>query len=861
MLKPCMAPVFVYFVLSSVFWAQNQGTQNQGNCRAAIDAADKLRASEAAEDQLKALSLYKEALDCLGPAPTQLKAETLMRYSKLQLVLDQYSDASPNLQEALKILQQLPDQNVEIRTDEAWVYGNLGYAWKMLGQFDQAIHNFEEAGRRFEELGDINRIAFTYEQLGLVHSLQGDYQDALNSYDQALKMRDQIAVDIANQQQKDKQLQNDNQQQKAAILDMQGRVYAQLNQYHDAWKNYRKALTLARETHYDKFVGLTLNDIGALRLKQGQPNIAELDHIRAFKELQKHGIADLSLAETQALLADALTAQGKYDLAIQNYHQALEHQEKAGDKIGQAQTHLGLGMLESAKRHWPKAEAQFFLAVKIYCGAGSKVGESTVRFRRAVAFAAQGNDTAAELEVQQAIALAEKVRRFVPGNALKVSYFVTVEQMYRFEIGLLLHEKGTGNQLEAFELFQRAQSRTLLDTLGESIRQDPRFDPFFNIVFATDVEQRILDSDSALVQFYLAEPSSYAWIISQSGVDFVKLPAKQILERDVRLLLQFGVAGQWTGPQQAATDRLRRYLAPVFAAAQKRRWIVVPDGALHFCPFTILTSWGRQGQGPKEIVKIPSVSAIDMIRRTGNAARPAYALAIFADPVFDELDSRVAALNSTQTAVNSHSGIRRSRGHPRDFLPRLRYTRDEARELVRLFPPNQSRSFLAFDATREAAAGQALHDFRIVHLATHSLPDESRPELSKIVFSQVAKDGSPREGDLFAKDIYQMKLSADLVVLSSCRGAIGRQQPGEGPMSLSRAFLFAGSKAVVASLWEINDETTARFMEKFYRHMVKDSLPPAAALAMTQSEFRRNKKLSNPYYWAGFELYGEWMER
>jgi CHAT domain-containing protein len=125
----------------------------------------------------------------------------------------------------------------------------------------------------------------------------------------------------------------------------------------------------------------------------------------------------------------------------------------------------------------------------------------------------------------------------------------------------------------------------------------------------------------------------------------------------------------------------------------------------------------------------------------------------------------------------------------------------------------------------------------------------------------VARNGAPRHGDLFAKDIYSMKLSADLVVLSSCQSAIGKQQPGEGPMSLSRAFLFAGSKAVVASLWEVNDEATAELMRRFYRHMLQDKLAPVSALALAQSEFRRHpdSRLRNPYYWAGFELYGEWM--
>lgn len=871
MLKPFMAAVFVYLVLSGAIWAQSQEPRNAGNCSSIINAADKSSASERAEDQTKALSLYKEAIDCLGLAPTQLKAETLMKRSRLQISLEQYSPAVDNLRDALITLQQLTDQNVAVQTDEAKVNGNLGYALKMFAPLDQALPYFDEARKGFEKLGDLHFTAYSYEQLGLVHFLQSDYKDSQESYKQAFKMLDRLADNT------------DNRQQKAAILDMQGRISAQLNQFRDARDNYRKALTLARETHYDKFIVLTLNDIGALKLKQNQPWIAELYHRRALNELQKHGIADTSLAETQALLADALTAQGRYALALQNYHLALERQEKATDVIGQAQTHLGLGMLESTTRRWSEAEASFLHAAELYGGAHSPVGESTARFRNAVAFAVQGNDAAAKLEVQEAIALAEKVRRFVPGSDLKASYFITVEQMYRFEIGLLLNVQGTASEadrLEAFALFQRAQSRTLLDSLGtklhasllgeasleqtedEAINGAPRLGLFSNVVSTEDIRQRLLDQGSALIQFYVAEPFSYAWVITQSGIDLVKLPSRKILEPDVRMVLRFGLAGQWTSVQQLALGRLRRNLAPVLQAARKKRWVVVPDGALHFFPFMLLTSLHGEDRVPEEIVKIPSASAIDIVRRTVHTARPAYALAIFADPVFDALDSRVAA-HALQPEGGSSPAARRSLNVPGNSLPRLRYTLQEAHALSQLFPADQSRTFLQFAATREAAAGSALQDFRIIHLATHSLPDENNPELSKIVFSQVTKDGSPHKGELFAGDIYQMKLSADLVVLSSCQGAIGRQQPGEGPMSLARALLFAGSKAVVASLWEVNDEATAELMQRFYRHMVQDKLPPSTALARAQSEFRRHreKRLRNPYYWAGFELYGEWMAR
>jgi CHAT domain-containing protein len=170
--------------------------------------------------------------------------------------------------------------------------------------------------------------------------------------------------------------------------------------------------------------------------------------------------------------------------------------------------------------------------------------------------------------------------------------------------------------------------------------------------------------------------------------------------------------------------------------------------------------------------------------------------------------------------------------------------------------------FLGFAASLDALAGNRLSNFRIIHFATHSLVDYRHPELSRIVLSLVTKEGMAHRGYLLLKDIYRMKLSSDLVVLSSCSGAAGREGAGEGPMSLSRAFLFAGSKSVLSTLWPADDETTAELMGRFYRHMFKDGLSPLDALARTQSEFRRHssKRLRNPYYWAGFELYGDWQK-
>ena len=139
--------------------------------------------------------------------------------------------------------------------------------------------------------------------------------------------------------------------------------------------------------------------------------------------------------------------------------------------IGQAETHFSLGMLESAKKEWPQAQESFARAAKLYEDSGAFLGESNARFQNASALAAQGHLQEARQELQNAIDLGEVVRILAPGPELKTSYFASVEQMYRAEIDLILKDADSApGHPEAFEIFQRAQSRTLLAALGSKVQ-------------------------------------------------------------------------------------------------------------------------------------------------------------------------------------------------------------------------------------------------------------------------------------------------------------------------------------------------------------------------------------------------------
>jgi CHAT domain-containing protein len=164
---------------------------------------------------------------------------------------------------------------------------------------------------------------------------------------------------------------------------------------------------------------------------------------------------------------------------------------------------------------------------------------------------------------------------------------------------------------------------------------------------------------------------------------------------------------------------------------------------------------------------------------------------------------------------------------------------------------------MGFDANREALMDSSIARQRIIHFATHGMMDARHPEFSGLVLSMFNKKGKYQDGYLRLSDIYDLKLSADLVVLSSCESALGKDLGSEGIIGLPRAFLYAGARSVVASLWKVDDDATVTFMKGFYSRLQQGE-DPARALQGAQLDLLRSTRLSDPYYWAAFVLEGDY---
>jgi CHAT domain-containing protein len=310
-------------------------------------------------------------------------------------------------------------------------------------------------------------------------------------------------------------------------------------------------------------------------------------------------------------------------------------------------------------------------------------------------------------------------------------------------------------------------------------------------------------------------------------------------------------------------------LGEVASSLGNKRILVVADGALQYLPFAALPDpdgWQQPLVVNHEVVSLPSASTLAVLRRENLARKPVEkTLAILADPVFSLDDSRFSRVPDKPAAAvarDAEQPLDRSLtdvGLAGPRLSRLPGTRREAAGIVSLVPEGDRKQALDFDASRATLMSPDLAQYRIVHLATHGLLNSVHPELSGLVFSLFDRTRTPQDGFLRLNEIYNLKLGADLVVLSACQTGLGKEIRGEGLVGLTRGFMYAGAPRVMASLWKVDDRATAELMKNFYTEMLgKEALRPAAALRAAQIQMRKTKGFEDPYYWAAFTLQGEW---
>lgn len=299
-------------------------------------------------------------------------------------------------------------------------------------------------------------------------------------------------------------------------------------------------------------------------------------------------------------------------------------------------------------------------------------------------------------------------------------------------------------------------------------------------------------------------------------------------------------------------SELNRILVGQVQGYQKKRWIIVPDGILHFLPFEALPTGNGDFVVANQVVSYsPSATAFWALRNRRSTPTSRTLLAV------GDVDyaSRYIPSGTNKLAASLPKGLLRDLAElAGSHLTNLPESRREVLSIAQIVG-SQYKVLLGREATESALKADGLPDYRIIHLAVHSISDSHYPDRSALVLA--AESGKKAEdGLLQVREIVRMRLHADLVTLSACQTAVGPMEGEAGVISLQTAFLIGGAKAVVASLWSVEDEFTTLLMEAFYRHLGKHE-DKATALALAKRELLQQNPKLPAYFWAGFTIVGE----
>ncbi len=383
----------------------------------------------------------------------------------------------------------------------------------------------------------------------------------------------------------------------------------------------------------------------------------------------------------------------------------------------------------------------------------------------------------------------------------------------------------------------------------------------------------LLADDTMVLEYTLGEDRSFLWALTSTSLKSFVLPGRADIEKPARRLYDLLSRGSdrlvRTPIELAAAELSRIILAPIARELGHQRLLIVPEGVLQYVPFAVLPDPASRADRPlvvdHEIEYLPSASTLPLLgEHQRSSAGTTKAVAVLSDPVFDAADPRVRRgargshlriRTENPTTIGARDVERSASEAGITRFERLPFSRREA-DVIAALAPGQAFKALDFEASRATATSSVLSEYRVVHFATHTVINSTHPELSGIVLSLVDERGRPQDGFLRAHEIYNLQLAADLVVLSGCQTALGRDIRGEGLVGLTRGFMYAGAPRVVASLWNVKDAATSELMERFYRGLLRQRLHPTAALRAAQVSMWRDARWTSPHHWAGFVLQG-----
>ena len=776
-------------------------------------------------------------------------------FGERQQALDAHS-------EAMRVLQQIGD-----RQGQAAALNGLARVYEESNDLKTALDDYEQAVRLYQGVKNREYEALTEAYVGRVYRAMKDIPTALAHYDRSIS----IFRDIRN-----RRLQAYSQKDVASIFNDQ-------RQHSEALSMLTDVLRLYREIGDRRGQAQTLNGIGLIHQSLQQPAVAKSYFLRALS-LNRAGDNLAGEAATRYNIARAERMLGALPDAVAEIREAMKIIESLRSSLAR---------YELRYSYFALMQDYYALYIDLLLQLHKQnPNESLV----AAAFEASESTRARSLREILTEAKVD-IRAGVPEELLarerELQRELSVSAKYYLR---LKNYKRTEAEAREVEREVRRLKNDYSEVEAQIRAQSPRYAELTQpeLPATKDIQNKLLDDQTVLLEFFLGAEKSYLWLVSNTSLQVHELPKRDDLEKAAQNIYELITARQplpqedlrayekrvadadaayW--PQAAALSKT--LLGPVISDISGKRLLIVTDGALQYLPFAALPDPNNANATEPtplilghEIINLPSAATLYSLRQEKPQSIAAdRLLAVFADPVFADTDPRVP--KQARAAANASSTVEKSQFIPAGFtardvspsdpstITRLPSTRVEGEAIMKFVPEGQGVVASGFDASRSQLMNDDMSRFQILHFATHGVVNSEHPELSGIILSMVNAQGAPEDGFFQLHDIYKLKLSAQLVVLSACSSGLGKNVRGEGFIGLTRAFMYAGARSTVASLWRVDDNATTELMRQFYSAMLKEGMSPPAALKSAKEKMWKHPRWRHPFYWAAFVIQGEYV--
>lgn len=691
----------------------------------------------------------------------------------------------------------------------ATTYQNLGIALRMMEKLDESFEAYEKSVEiRNRVIGETQLLADLYQNMALVKRAQGNFSQAFTYIDRAKSILLKMPV-----------------KPKQSLT----KVYWNLASFYTEEKKYQEALqALEQAVSMNKDdQGNDYNAVSAFNLAASKVDVNFLQYLQT-KDPKFLSKASLLIHEASGALTTAEQA-------------FLSEEDQTEFSIWK--NVLTTIAARNALEQYKLTKDDKYLEEALYYSERSKSNVLVNALTQTKAKAFSGVDEALVTREREIKAHLQQLH-----HELFTLQSVPDEQ-----------EKVAGLRTQIFE--QKKQ----LDEVTKSIKANPRYQRLAagdNIVSLADIRKNLIKPGEAVVEYAASDSSLIVFLITDHEIKVFEKHYEEKFDSFVPALRNAIIY-----KSDAATEMLSSRMYDIamrdveaYLRAERtdvKTLTIVPAGPFNYFPFEALKRDGRFLIQDYNIRYAYSLSLANFLQTQPAATVKNSCLAfapVFADEGTGKLTASARSLFDAARSVSTDE----SRGFSvnGDFISPLPGTEREVKQIDALLKSKQigSEVFVFANAKEELIKQGIMKDYKYLHFATHGFVNEVNPEFSGIFLSQ--NQNSSEDCILFASEIYNLELNADLVTLSACETGLGKFAYGEGIVGLSRAFYYAGAKNLLVSQWKVSDESTARLMVDFYGNIVTGE-DKATALRNAKIKLIESGEFAQPYYWAPFVLIGQ----